>query len=349
MFIYTNVRSAIRLLVFSLLCFFTSATYAALPKTTTSINVNHNRVLLPLNIGGTKINFLLDTGASTSLIFKNERTSVLNEIELEHSVLVKFPAIDHSVNAVRTKELTFTTESNFAFTLHNILLVDDPDLIKQIGNSFDGIIGREFFRNFTIEIDPYRNELSLYSHDVNLSDDYPLVHRLAGVNSSPHIILSSKFPWERFTSRKRLLLDTGYPGGIVIWSKRHFNNVTTKSEREELGDKNSGVFLKMNLQFNRLVFKQLPIFFGNKKPETSSRTHGLIGAGLLIHYKHVYDFKRKKLLLKPILTDEGVPVALSTAGIYTPNDETFITKDYQPREPNGPRIIINGEQAPVYQ
>nr|WP_281501699.1 retropepsin-like aspartic protease [Kordiimonas laminariae] len=343
------IRSAIFFVIVTLLFVTTSSAQANTPISNTRIITDHNRTLVPLTIDDVKLVFLLDTGASTSLIFKNEQTDKLTNINHKTDVLVKFPAFRTTSTATRISELSFTTDDNFSFILHDILFLEDPALLGQASESFDGIIGREFFRKFVIEVDPLSKQLTLHDTNVNLAKDYPLAHRLTSPEKSPHIILASKFPWEKFPTRKRLLLDTGYPGGMVIWSKKHFRNVTTKTERDKLGDDNSGVFIRLDIQFNRLLFRQIPIFFSNSPSPTQSKTDGLLGAGLLIQYKHVYDFNRKKLLLKPLIAENGKPPAMSLAGIYTPNNENFITKNYRPDVPAQPRIIINADSTFAYQ
>lgn len=342
---FAYMRYFIFILLVTLFLVATNLVQAQAPLATTPIVSDHNRTIIPLKIDGVPLNFLLDTGASTSLIFKNDRTDKLTNLIHKNGVLVKFPAFRKTSKAVRVAELPFEMEDGFSFILHDILFLNDPQFIDQISGAFDGIVGREIFKQFTIEIDPLAKQLSLHDPEVNLSKHYPMYHNLATIDKSPQVILASQFPWERIPTRKRLLLDTGYPGGMVIWSRKHFKNVTTKNEREQLSGENSGIFLRMDLQFNRLLFQRIPIFFGNTAPPTKTRTDGLLGAGLFIQYNHVFDFKRKKLFLRPLRTEDGKTPPIALAGIYTPNNETFITKDYRPKIPSTLRIIINADNS----
>ncbi len=326
----------------AIILFASSNAYAKPYPLSFPIETSHNRTLINIEIDKIPLQFLLDTGSTTTLIFKNERTKNL-DLSLATDVMVRFPALKHTTKGKRISGLEIRLDGHI-IALQKTLFIEETNNLQDVTDLYDGIIGQEFFHKYVTEIDPYNKVMTLYPAGTKLDKKYRTIHSLKMIDDIPHIIVRSQLPWEPRETRKQLLLDSGYPGGIVLWSKKHFRRVTSQKERDEIGTNNSGVFTRINLRFSQLVFQKLPIFIGSDSPEQQQNRDGIIGSSILAQYKHVIDFRRKKLMLQPIYDENGKPVLMHTGGIYVPNNEKFITKKYTEKTSYYPKLVIYGSQ-----
>ncbi len=336
-------RGTFYFLLFSLLSCLAPPIVASPPLAELPITIDHNRTIVHLKNNDTELRFLLDTGSTTTIIFESPLTKSLHKSD-GSTVMVNFPALNSVKSASRLHEVNLTYKA-FNISLKNVLFINEKNKPDIIAASYDGIIGQEFFRKYITEIDPFHKTLTLYAPNSTLTNKYRIIHTITMVNGVPHIDVRSKFPWEQRSSRKRLLLDSGYPGGIVLWNKKHFQKVTSKRERRKIGNDNSGVFTMTNLRFGKLIFEKMPIFIGSSTPEQHQKRDGLLGATILAQYKHVIDFKNKRLMLRRIFNSDGTIVQINIGGIYTPNNEKYITKTYQEHISATPKTIIYGDQV----
>ncbi len=323
----------------SLLGLWTSALNAApSPLASFPIAIVDNRTHILFDGPEGQVTFLLDTGATTSIFFD---TMLVPERSLTgEEAQVNFPAIGHSVSGKRLGEVVLGTGDATLVSSNGLLIVGENDIEEALEANFSGIIGQELFRRYLVEIDPYKLEMNLYASGTNLNEDFEIEHRLEMQGHTPYIVFKSQLPWEKRTSVKNMMLDSGYPGGMVFWSRRHFMQATSLSERKELETRQMGVLTTANIDFGNLYFENLPIFIASNIPAQSEERDGLIGASILAQYRHVIDFAGERLLLNPVVDEEGEPVQIIDGAIYTPNNEDFKIKFFGPKLPIYPSLTL---------
>ena len=84
----------------------------------------------------------------------------------------------------------------------------------------------------------------------------------------------------------------------------------------------------------------MPIFIASNVPSQSEERDGLIGASILSQYRHVIDFHGERLLLSPLVDDDGEPVQIIDGAVYTPNNEDFKVKFFGPKLPIYPVMTL---------
>lgn len=302
------------------------------------IDIIDNRTHIRLMGPEGPVTLLLDTGATTSIFF--DSTLVPEQALTGEEAQVNFPAIGHSVVGKRLGKVAFAGDDGQLVSSNGLLLVGEDEVEQALDANFQGIIGQELFRNYIVEIDPQAGFLTLYPKGTDLEDEFEIEHRLQMQGHTPYILFKSKMPWEKRTTVKNMLLDSGYPGGLVFWNKRHFMQVTSKAERTELTAKNMGVLTAANVDFGELYFENMPVFIASDVPDQSDDRDGLIGASILAQYRHVIDFENERLLLSPVVDEEGEPVQIIDGAIYTPNNEDFMVKFFGPKLPIYPSFTI---------
>lgn len=298
------------------------------PLASIPVELSDNRIHAAFSIENRPQRLLLDTGASVSLLFP---TSGIDADRRGDSVPVHFPAFGTSAQGHRLSGLEIRA-GEFRFTSETILLLaNDAPFVRDFGGKFTGILGRDFLRHFVVEVMPSQKLLKLYAPDTDLSPHYRLRHTLVMDAGAPYIIHRFRLPWESWPTRKNLLLDTGYPGGVALWNDRHFDRATEPEEEKELKAAGKGIVYFGAIRFGKLLFRNIPVFVGPSAPDQPDDRHGLIGASMFLPFRYVIDLGGGQLLLTPRSPAKGVGFQISNDVIYTPGDEDFILKDFRPK------------------
>jgi len=303
-----------------------AGSFAQSPIAVVPYEFENNRIRLSLSLDGAELKMLLDTGASTTILFADERPQFQSLI-ISGVSSVSFPAVAQVVKGARLDNLELTA-SAFKISLNNAILIDDKhDLRRQLLLRYDGIIGQEFFANYAVAINPEAQTISLYPRGTDLGDNYRSHHRLYFQGTAAHVRFTSKLPWEERPSLKEMLLDTGYPGALVIWDKKHFNKAANGQNRKKLISSNTGIASRANFRFGKLKFMNSPIFLGANPPPQITDRNGLMGAAILNNFHYAIDFESKSLWVS---TKENVGFIRTIDGtLYTPNGEGVIYEDFK--------------------
>lgn len=318
---------------------FVHADRQAEPLAVLPIEIVDNRTHLLIDGPDGPARFLLDTGATSSVFF--DPTFIAEgTLDGAKSAKLNFPAIGRAVQAQRLSTVTLRAGASMIESEGGLLLPPDSGIGEALDADFAGIIGQELFKRYVVEIDPLHSVARLYSPATDLEADYELEHSLRMVNRAPYITFRSQLPWEKSATKKDMLLDTGYPGGMVFWSETHFMKAAGAAERRELVQNDMGILTAANVTFGELYFKNLPVFISSHVPEQTQGRDGLIGASILAQYKHVIDFHHERLLLSPVVDDDGNPIQIIDGAVYTPNNEDFVVKFFTPRIPVYPVMTL---------
>ncbi|WP_262696349.1 retropepsin-like domain-containing protein [Kordiimonas aquimaris] len=291
--------------------------------------------------------FLLDTGATTSVFF--DTSDIPQDAYMDgEEAQIKFPAVGKSVVGTRVSNYVLRAGDQVFESQNGLLISDGDDLMTALEADFNGIIGQEIFTRYVVEIDPQAQIMRLYPNGTDLRQDYEIEHYIRLEDRTPYITFRSRLPWEKSVSRKNMMLDSGYPGGMVIWSNRHFMQVTSLRERKELVPKGMGVLTAATVKFGSLRFENMPIFIASSVPEQAQGRDGLIGASILSQYRHVVNFADNRLLLSPLKDEEGDPFQVIDGAVYTPNNEDFLIKFFGPKVPITPVLTLYTENSKNY-
>lgn len=297
------------------------------PLVTIPIEIQTNRVLLNVTILGNPISLLLDTGASVSLLFEGS-VPFIQGLASTDSGQVVFPAKGQSIASKQLSPVTVAF-GEIPVTLKKVRLIE----LETWKNSsfffgFDGIVGQELFQQYTVEISPRNKTLSLYKKGTDLSSQYRSMNTLYMKGTAPHIRFRSQLPWEENQRMKELLVDTGYPGAMVIWSERHFKRATTRTEWETLTKSNTGIVARARFTLGKIRFLRVPVFLAANPPFQVADRDGIIGGNILNNYQYAIDFETKRMWFY----SRNIPssfTAIIDAAIYPPNDENYIVKDFK--------------------
>ncbi len=306
---------------------------SAKPLFTAPFEYENNRIRLTVEIAGVPLVMLLDSGASTTVLFSNMQKAMAN-LPTQGNKTVLFPALDERLPARKLMAVKATLNGN-EFTLSDLVLLDDKaDLRARLLLRYDGILGQEFFRKFTIAVDPAAKTLTLYPPGTDLRHLYRNEYPLYLQDNAPHIRFRSKMPWEKNPSMKEMLVDTGYPGAIVFWDSTHYRKAAKLTPGAY--SNNAAIVGRASFMFGRLRFLRTPIYLGSHPPQQVGKRDGLIGAGILNRFSYAIDLAGERMWM--LAYSEGGDYSRNIDGtFYPPNDDAFVFSDFAQKLSTGPK------------
>ena len=294
-----------------------------------------NRIQLALKVEGYDLFFVLDTGASRTVLFQSNNYS-FDDLPSVGEAQVAFPALDEIVGGITLAPLQIELGTHVFLAQRPLLIKQRPPIGDRLSFKFDGILGRDFFERYVIEINPRTNMLHLFQAGTDLSREFKTVLPLYMTDGTAHIRFRTKLPWEQSPSMKDMMLDTGYPGAMVIWKPRHFKQAADHSETAQLIQENKGIVTQASFRLSKLRFHNVPVFLAPKEPVQARRKDGIIGNSILIQFHHVFDFASGRLLLASNNEPKAPRVYQLESFVYPPNNEGFIIKYYRRPIRTGP-------------
>lgn len=285
--------------------------------------VERNMVVLNLPVAQYQLNLLLDTGASTTALFKSSRY-VFGGMDRQGKADVILPIVNVRVPADRLEPYLIRL-GPIEFSPESPLLLDRklPEG-EHLEFAVDGVLGQDFFLQYVVEIDPKAGLVRLFPRGADLSGAFRTNARLTMRGNSPHILFQSRLPWESRKSPKLMLFDTGYPGTMMVWSAHHFEQAALGENSKKLQAQNKGIATFANFRVGKLVYIRTPIYVSPTEPQQSYKRDGLLGAGIFANYHYVIDLPGKRLMLaKGNQEDKAIdPI------VYIPTHHTALMKQY---------------------
>ncbi len=312
----------------------TSAKDAPIPLAELSYDLVNNRVQVTAQIDQIELRFLLDTGASRTVLFQTEKHPFSNLPHIGQTDVI-FPALDEIISGITLGTFDIKIGSHIFTPPEALLIQKNAPVGDRLSVKFDGILGQDFFQQYLVEVNPKSRLLRIYEGGTKLKKRFRTRLNLHMDGNAPHIKFMNKFPWEHYSKPKKLLLDTGYPGSMVIWSERHFRRAAGIGQVDDMREKNIGIFTRATFTVGSLRFFSAPIFIAANEPKQANKRDGLLGSNVLSQFHHAIDFQSKKLWLSVV----GVHKSGVDGAYYLPNNEDFIVRDFD-RPKSSPMLVI---------
>jgi len=122
----------------------------------------HDLVIVPLEINGVELSFLLDTGVDSTILFNLTEVDSLN-VKNAKSILLRglgggdpIQAIKSSGNEIRIGKAT--SQSLILYVVYDY----EISLSNRVGVPIHGIIGHDFFKDFIMEFNCPRKKIKIY-------------------------------------------------------------------------------------------------------------------------------------------------------------------------------------------
>lgn len=277
-------------------------------KTSIPFTVINNLIIIPVNVNGVSLNFLLDTGVEETILFSLDES---NEIVFSDTEKIRMKGLGSkdsffgyksTKNKVKIKDII---DNN-----HIIYLVLDQEIniSSQIGVPINGIIGYNFFKNQLIKIDYESNKIIVYKNKIKQID------KLKNYTKIPITFHDGK-PYVEATAlmednliKTKLLIDTGNSDAIWLFQNTNDKIRVPKSNFPDfLGRGFSGDVYGSRGRIEDFAIKDFrfskplvafPDTISTVDIDNLNDRNGSVGAELMRRFTVFYDYENQAMYLK---------------------------------------------------
>jgi hypothetical protein len=271
----------------------------------------NNLVIIPLNVNGTSLNFLLDTGVRETLLFSLDETE---QVKFESIEKIKFTGLGNKEPFDGFKSSNnLVSSKGFVDKNHIIYIVLDQNIniSSQVGFPINGIIGYHFFKNHSIEIKYKQNKIYVYSSISSISKKAKNKYQKASISieeGKPYIQTKIVFENQSVDFDAKLLIDTGNSDALWLFQDKNAAiRIPEKTYSDFLGKGFGG---NIYGERGRLKSFKLGGFIFNKPlisfPD-STATEGIemvedrvgsIGSEIMKRFNTLYDYQNNAIYLE---------------------------------------------------
>ncbi|WP_373493564.1 aspartyl protease family protein [Aquiflexum sp.] len=295
---------------------------------------SNNLIILPVSINDSvPVNFLVDTGVKTNILFSKTLGDYLG---LKYTRKLDLVGADGKTVLTASVSPTNHLDLGPIEGIFQTILVLDEDFLeleRVIGVPVFGVIGYEFFKHNPVKIDYDEGVISFYRSDA-------LKKRPFGFRKLPVKLENSK-PYIQAKVKQndggeldaKLLIDTGANHGLLL-NRETSDQIILPNERleSELGRSLGGdlygfVARTRRLRFSSLKFNNIITSFPDETEFSyvikDSGRQGSVGSELLGRMNIIFDYNREKIYVKKGMTFHE-PFEYDMSGITSrviPSDE----------------------------
>jgi hypothetical protein len=294
----------------------------------------HNLIFMPVRVNGGKPVLLeLDSAAEKSSIDRKVAGDTVSN------------ALQYAVLALPGVQVPFVT----------LPLISRDDFAQQVGQPYQGTLGRDFFDRVVVEIDYHRQTVQLYDPSVftysGQGKSFPLTF------AGPVPLIRAKFEAAGHRSRTEdFALDTALDSGVIFYrgytdaakiSAAHFKSEPASYPEVDGGAK---IFLGRLKSFAIGPYELEDIVGDFTQEQTKAgagkNIAGAIGSNFLRRFTVIFDFPHQRVILDPNVqlnhdTDEDMSgLSIIAKG---PNLKLFEVAAVQPGTPGARAGIVPGD------
>lgn len=292
------------------------------------------KMVVELTVKGKKINFMVDTGATQSVldsalvksmdlgIWRTQKVGGIGTVTEYEKTLFQYPSLNDSV------EIPFVP-------FIAIPISEDAD------RAFDGIIGADMFKKFIVEIDQDTQVMRFYENGTSLdsiAESYTKLH-IRTLFLSPFPFLKTKLVASNGkTVRGKFYLDTeaffnlgmdrshAERHGLIGSGEKTLEYPIRGINQESTGE----MALLPGLQLGEYTFPELATYLHPGELLLSNigpKKNGLIGNGVLQQFNTIWDYKGGALYIKPSQTfTTELPTPRSGVGLKTQDGQVVVRR-----------------------
>lgn len=267
----------------------------------------NNLIVIPVELNGLKLSFLLDTGVSATVLFSIDRSDTL---ELKNRTKIYLKGFGEKEPYEAIKSVNNSLKIGKALDLdHSVYLIFDESMnfSPRMGFPIHGIIGYDFFKDFIVEINYAKNYLKIY-------DPKPYKYKKCKKCHEAPLLLRNRKPYvnaqiaiEDQDKDVKLLVDTG--SGDAIWLFENEDEqiyIPAASFEDFLGKGLSGDIFGKRSKINSFSLggyhlKEVSASYPDSlytQGATFLERQGSIGGNILKRFNLILDYKSKKIRFK---------------------------------------------------
>lgn len=312
----------------------------------------NNVMIIPVEVNGTELSFILDSGVSTPLLFNlAEHDSIqINEVS---NITIRGLGEGEGIQALSSRNNSFKIGDveNLNQVLY-VVLDESFDLSSSIGIPVHGIIGYDLFRDFVVEINYNAKHIKFHNPELyadnphKKSQTLPLAirNKKAYVNGVVVLNNSKEIPIY-------MLLDTGSSDAIWLFENERIG-VPTKNYDDFLGRGLAGNIYGKRTKVNSIkigdfVIEDAKAAFPDESSFSGIRNlgnrNGSLGGEVLKRFNFVFDYANSKITLRKN-SNFKMPFQYNLSGIdLQHNGVRYISESIA-----GPNGIVKNDRSETY-
>jgi hypothetical protein len=270
----------------------------------------NNLIIVPVQVNGTRMNFLLDTGVDETILFSLDDQS---ELQLNSVQKIRLRGLggNEAVEGLKSSHNKMAFRG-FTDTDHDIYIVLDQsfNFSASIGIPVNGILGYHFFKNHLVELNYDQKKVVIYNRD-NKDVRKKIGRNFSGFDitieeNKPYTIAGIAIDTTDF--RGKLLIDTGSTDAVWLFRDKSEKIILpSKNFDDFLGRGLSGDILGQRGRISRFVFNDseftntIVSFPDSKSIKNLMLTKdriGSVGGEILKRFTMVFDYPNKKAYLR---------------------------------------------------
>ncbi len=342
-------------------CFFFSAGYSLAQGSFNLINAKsdkikfqliNNLIIIPVEVNGVPLSFLLDTGVSKPILFNIINLSDSLQINNVETVFLRGLGSEGSIEALKSKRNIVKVGKAINVNQEVYVVFDESiNFAPRLGIPIHGIIGYNIFKDFVVEInysskvltlhDPktytYKSCKSCRTFDLKLSQNKPYIDGMIEIDSKQIPV--------------KLLIDSG--GSDALWlfedeekgimpvEGKYFEDYLGKGLSGSVHGKRSKI---KSFSLQDFKFKEVNVAFPDSSSIHIARKYrdrsGSIAGELLKRFNIIFDYANEKVTFKKnkqfnspfhynksgiILEQDGIRVVRETSDNFIRNDSDRTT------------------------
>lgn len=313
-----------------------------LKKNTISFKMVNDLMIIPVEVNGSKLSFLLDTGVNNTLMFN---LSVEDSLKLKDTRKIKIRGLGEGnyINAVQSKNNTFKI-GKVVNKNHMTFLIPGKefDLSARLGVDINGIIGGDLFRDMIIEVNYSKKRIKFHNPQKYV---YKKCKRCEEFNltfhkGKPYVDIKVKDKNKLIDTK--LLIDTG--GSKTVWlfdkssdaitlPKKYFNDFLGRGLSGNIYGRRSKID---EVIIGKHIFKDANVAYPDSLSIATAydykERNGSLGAGILKRFKVLFDYKDKKIVFKRKSRFYKDPFAYNKSGLELIHGGSMLVKNTKPSD-----------------
>ena len=279
-------------------------------KQTISFKLLSNLIVFPMEVNGKKLNFILDSGVGSTILFNLNTNDSISLKNLRKRKLQGLGSED-AVDAILSSKNTFKLKNIKGYNQGLYVIYDDSfDLSSKLGMTIHGIIGYEILKDFIVKINYGSKKITFF--DSKFYDESVCkkceVFDLEFAGNKPYINAEVQLTANKEPIPVKLLIDSG--GSDAMWLFEGSNSDLVSPEKyfiDFLGEGLSGTIYGKRTFIESLNLGQFKL----KKPSVSypdslaiiqarkfKTRNGSLGASILKRFVVTLNYVNKTIMLK---------------------------------------------------
>ena len=268
----------------------------------------NNLVVIPVEVNGKSLSFLLDTGVNYTLLFslyENDSIQINNVTPVKIRGLGSGGDIDALKSVHNSVKIGDAVDRNHTFY---VIFDERINFSPRMGIPIHGVIGYDFFKDFVVQTDYVSERVTFYDPELysprKCRSCQELDLRMIG--KKPYI--SQKVESNGKSHDAILLVDSGASDAIWLFNESMGIEETPKNYFEDfLGLGLSGSVFGKRSKLDKVylgdfelsrVNVSYPDSIALKSFRTFKERNGTIGAGILKRFTTIMDYKSRKMTLR---------------------------------------------------